>query len=102
MHLYLSVADPPRIEHHPEQLKDVLPLQPVTFTVKATGTEPMSYRWWHKPAGKEVWSELQGEDSSTLSIPSTQKSNEGSYYCVVSNCANTETSKSAELSVGKK
>ena len=96
-----SVADPPRIEHHPEQLKDVLPLRAVTFTVKATGTEPMSYRWWHKPAGKEVWSELQGEDSSTLSIPSAQKSNEGSYYCVVGNCANVETSKSAELSVGK-
>ena len=82
-------------------MENAFPSKAVTFTVQATGTEPMSYRWWHMPAGKEVWSELQGEYSSTLSIPSVQKSNEGSYYCVVSNCANVETSKCAELSVGK-
>jgi len=96
-----SLADPPRIEHHPDELQDAIPSRAVKFTVKATGTEPMSYQWSHKPPGKEDWSELQGEDSSTLSIPSVRKSNEGSYRCTVSNCAATETSKSAELSVGK-
>jgi len=103
MHLAITffLAEPPRIEQHPEGLKDAIPSQAVRFTIQATGTKPMSYQWSHKPPGKEDWSKLQGKDHSTLSIPSVQKSNEGSYCCIVSNCAATETSKSAELSVGK-
>lgn len=97
-----SLAELPRIEHHPEDVKDAIPSQAVKFTVKATGTKPLSYQWLHMPAGKKDWSDLQGEARSTLSIPSVQKSNEGSYCCVISNCTNvTETSNSAVLSVGK-
>jgi len=44
-----------------------------------------------------------GAASSRLTIPSVQKSTEGSYRCVVSNCAGNQTSNPApaELSVGK-
>ena len=42
-----------------------------------------------------------GADSSTLTIPSIQMSNEGSYHCTVSNCAGSETSDTATLTVGK-
>ena len=42
-----------------------------------------------------------GADSSTLTILNVQKSDEGNYHCVVSNCAGRQTSISAELSVGK-
>ena len=44
---------------------------------------------------------FQGAHSSTLTIPTVQKSSEGSYCCVVSNCAGEQTSKPANLSVGK-
>ena len=76
------------------------------FTVEATGTEPLNYQWLHwKPAGKEdgskEWQPCPAEwsDSATLIIPSVQKSNEGRYCCVVSNCAGSQASKSVILEV---
>ena len=42
-----------------------------------------------------------GADSSTLTIPSVQKSNEGSYRCIVSNCADSEMSECATLTLGE-
>ena len=81
------------------------------FTVQSTGTEPLSYQWEWKPTTKEGsghdgWhlcnlERFPGADSSTLTIPSVQKSNEGSYHCVISNCAGTQTSNPAKLGVGK-
>ena len=103
--LFLHVADPPRVTSHPEDLKDVVPGKPVMFTAKATGTQPLSYQWEWKAAGEgggrhpcpAEWS-----DGATLTIPSVQKSNEGLYCCVISNCAGNQASNPAELSVGKK
>ena len=77
------------------------------FTVEVTETEPLSYHWEWKPAMDDSeWQlcdveKFPGADSSILTIPSVQKSNEGSYRCVVSNCSATQISDSAELSVGK-
>ena len=83
----------------------------VIFTAEAIGTEPLNYHWWWKPAveaGEEgskqgVWHpcKFPGADSSRLTIPSVQKSNEGIYHCFISNCAGEQTSNSAKLSVGK-
>ena len=104
-----QIADPPRITTHPQNLKDAVPGKPVKFTAEATGTEPLNYTWWHwKPVGKEggnkEWQPSPPEWSSgaTLTIPSVQKSDEGIYCCVVSNCAGSQASNSAELSlIGK-
>ena len=78
------------------------------FTTEATGTEPLRYQWLHwKPArkggGSEEWQPCPAEwcDGATLTIPSVQKSNEGSYHCVISNCAGSQASEPAYLSVGK-
>ena len=78
----------------------------MAFTVQATGTDPLNYHWQWKPAeedGSEEWQPCDPEwsDGPTLTIPSVQKTNEGSYHCVVSNCADTLISKPAELIVGK-
>ena len=106
--LFQSTADPPQVTIHPNWLKDAVPGQPVTFTVRATGTEPLSYQWQWKPAGEEGGSEewqlcdTESSDGTTLSIPSVQKLNEGSYQCVISNCAGSQTSAAAKLSIGKK
>ena len=78
------------------------------FTAEATETEPLNYQREWKPATHDSkWQQCDverfpGADSPTLTIPSVQKPNEGSYRCVVSNCAATQTSNSAELIVGKK
>ena len=106
----IHAADPPRITTHPRELKDVAPGKPAMFSVEVTGTEPLSYKWeWSPPGerrGTEEWQpcdlkSFPGGDSSTVTIPSVQKSNEGSYCCVISNCAGSQISKPAQLSVGK-
>ena len=104
------IADPPEVTTHPQDLTIAKPGQTPIFTVEATGTEPLSYHWEWNPAGREdgreVWQSCDvemflGSDDAKLIIPSVQKSNEGSYHCVVSNCAGTQISKPAKLSVGK-
>ena len=100
-------ADPARIHTHPSEVKNVVPGQPVTFTVLATGTEPLNYQWQWKSAGEDGGSEewqlcnMESSDGTTLTIPSVQKMNTGSYQCVISNCAGSQTSTEAELSIGK-
>ena len=71
------------------------------FSIEASGNEPLSYKWEWKPGKCEEWQpcDAQGSNSTTLTIPSVQKFNEGSYRCVISNCAGNETSKPAKLRV---
>ena len=101
------VADPPRITTHPRGVKDTVPGKPVTFSIQTTGTEPLNYQWECKiGGGSGEWQScdvksFRGANSSTLTIPSVQKSNEGSYRCTVSNCAGSETSQCATLTVGE-
>ena len=103
----MDVAEPPRLTNHPLDTKDAVPGKSLTLIVEATGTPPLNYRWEWKSAMKDVeWQSCDverfpGADSSTLTIPSVQKCNEGSYRCVVSNSAGTNISNSAKLSVGK-
>ena len=99
----------PRVRTHPQDFKNAIPGKPVSFTAEATGTQPLSYHWEWKPAVKaeekgskqEEWQPCDADNSSTLTIPSVQKSHEGSYCCVISNCAGKKASNSAELSFGK-
>ena len=95
------------IRGHPQDVKNVVQGKPVTFTAQATGTEPLSYQWeWKLATDDSKWQpcdveKFPGADSSTITIPSVQNSNEGSYRYVVTNCAGYQTSNPAELSVGK-
>ena len=78
----------------------------MAFTVQATGTEPLNYHWQWNPAAEdrsEEWQPCRAEwcDGATLTIPSVQQCNAGSYRCVIRNSVGTQTSNSAELSVGK-
>ena len=94
-------ADPPRITTHPYEIKDAVPGNLVTFTIQATGTEPLNYQWERKIGDGNEVERIPGANSSTLTIASVQKPNEGSYRCTVSNCAGSETSQCATLTVGK-
>jgi len=44
---------------------------------------------------------MESSRDTTFKLPSVQKSDEGSYQCVASNCAGSKTSKAAELCIGK-
>ena len=101
--------EPPKVTDHPKSLKDAVPDKPVTFTIQATGTEPLHYQWQWKLKTGNVNREWQlcdvewfpGANSSTMIIPSVQKANEGSYCCTVSNYAGSETSQCATVTVGE-
>ena len=77
------------------------------FTIQASGTEPLNYCWECKPAekggGSEKWQRCPANwfDGATLTIPNVDKSNEGSYRCVVRNHVGEQTSNPAKLGVGK-
>ena len=102
---FSHAAEPPRITTHPQELKDAVPGKLVTFRIEATGTEPLSYQWQYEAGseGLQLYDveKSPGANSSTLTIPRVKKLNEGSYYCIVSNCAGSETSKCATLSLGE-
>ena len=94
------IAEPPRIITHPKDSTYTVPGQQVTFTVQATGTKPISYQWqWNpdKESVSEDWQPCSGANTATLIIQNVQNSNEGSYRCVISNCAGSQTSKAANL-----
>ena len=99
--LFPYTGDPPRITTHPKEFKDVRLGQPVAFTVHATGAEPISYQWQWKGRESEEWQVCESSCGTTLELPSVQKSDEGSYRCVVSNCAGSQISKAGKLCIGK-
>ena len=97
-------------DSHPQDLNNAVPGKPVAFTLHATGTKPLMHQWQWKPAeegsSSREWQECDAEifpdaSSPKLIISSVQTSKEGSYRCVVSNCAGIQPSKPANLSVGK-
>ena len=93
-------ADPPTITTHPQAVGDAVPGKLVTFSIKATGTEPLNYQWQHKKGWESAkWQlcDTKSSDDAILIISSVQKPNEGSYCCVVSNCAGSQTSEPADL-----
>ena len=97
----------PLVITHPQDWKDAVLGNPAMFTVEATGTQPLNYQWeWKSAMDDGEWQlcdveRFPGADSSTLIIPNVQKSNKGSYCCVVSNCTGSWTSNPAKLSIGK-
>ena len=102
--VFLHPVEPPRITVHPQELKNAFPGKPVTFSIQVTGTEPLYYHWEHKTGGGSGKWKVCGVEKfpgRTLTIPSVQKSNEGSYRCIVENDVGSDTSKCATLTVGE-
>ena len=83
---------------------DVLPGKATTFSVQASGTQPLSYQWQQKQFGrvgeKYGWQNLSG-GSGTFQVREVQACNAGYYRCVVSNPAGSDTSQCASLTVGE-
>ena len=92
--LTVSVATiAPAITTHPTS-QTVTAGANVNFTVAASGTAPLSYRWRLNGAN------ISGATAATLTLNSvTIGQSGGSYSCVVSNSAGTATSTAATLTV---
>ena len=90
-----SAVDPPEITDQPDPQLLIVPGQPATFTVTATGDNLM-YQW--QKDGVDI---ATGDNSATYTIAAVAESDEGAYRCVVTNAANSVTSTAASLTVCK-
>ena len=96
-------------------MRDVIPQKNASFSIAATGSDPLSYSWERELPGKgeeEGWQPLptteveryQGADTAELRMFDVQKADEGLYRCVVMNKVGQAESQPATLtieSVGK-
>ena len=90
-----------RVTSEPVSLTNSEPGSDVQFSVTATGTAPLSYQWQKDGGNLTDGDRIKGATTAKLSITAVQKSDEGSYTCVVSNTAGAVTSKPATLTLGE-
>ena len=83
---------PPKITIQPQSRSAFVGAN-LTFSVTATGEEPLSYQWRFQGIA------IPGETSSTLPFPYLQTANQGTFDVVISNPAGITTSESANLTV---
>jgi len=72
--------------------------QSATFTVAASGTQPLGYQWQHLVSA--AWSNV-GTNSPTLTIGAATTADAGSYHVIVTNSLGSATSDSASLAVNQ-
>jgi len=74
----------------------------VTFTVAATGTEPLSYQWCNSSGNLGDYDNLAGSQTPVLYLVGVGQQNAQKYYVVVSNAGGSVTSSLVSLTVGPK
>jgi glucose/arabinose dehydrogenase len=88
-----TANQPPQIVTHPGS-QTIAAGQPVTFTVSASGSAPLSYQWQRNGAN------ISGATSTSYTISSVATSDNGAQFrCVVSNAFGSATSNAATLTV---
>ena len=95
----LTVYNPPAITSQP-QSDTSLQGQSVFFTVSATGTAPLTYRWQKNSANLSDSSNISGSTAAALTIRAAGPSDVASYSVIVSNITGvTVTSSAATLTI---
>ncbi len=88
----LTVNVPPTITTQPAS-QTVIVGNPVTFTVAATGTAPLSYQWQKNGAN------ISGATTASYTIGSVATNDAANYTAIVTNIAGSVTSSTATLTV---
>lgn len=91
---FVALPPPPAITQQPVST-NVIQGTPVTLTLLASGTPPLSYKWRLNGAS------IPSATSANFFINSTQQENAGDYTVVVSNPSGSVTSQVATLTVGQ-
>jgi pectate lyase len=92
--LIVSAAVAPSITTQPQDQSNILPGATATFSVIASGSDPLSYQWYYN-----THTLLTNATDSTLTITNVQPGNAGSYSVTVSNLAGGVISSNAFLTV---
>ena len=89
----------PTITTQPQDV-EVKENETATFTVKVTGTEPLSYQWQQSTDKGSSWTNIASATSDTYTTGKTTMDMSGTQYrCVVSNSAGSVISDAATLTV---
>ena len=88
----------PTITSQPQDV-EVKENETATFTVEATGSEPLSYQWQESKNGSD-WTDIEGATAAEYTKGQTTMDMNGTQYrCVVKNNVNEVTSNAATLTV---
>ena len=87
-----AITNPPAITSQPQSQTNSVGAN-VTFTVTATGTEPLAYQWRFNTTN------IVGATTNSYTINDLQATNAGEYSVVVTNLAGSVTSSNATLTV---
>ena len=105
---YSHIGKPPEVTVQPQDMRDVIPQKNASFSIGATGSEPLSYSWKREPADVDgEWQPLpttemeryQGADTAELTVFNVQEADEGQYRCVVMNRSGQAESQPATLTI---
>ena len=91
--LGFSASGKPQILTPPADNLGILPGEPVTFAVEATGNGPLAYQWRLNGVN------IPNARSNTLTLTSVQLTNSGRYSVAVSDTSGTRSSRGARLTV---
>ncbi|MDY5414970.1 S-layer homology domain-containing protein, partial [Anaerotignum sp.] len=94
-----SVKYAPTITTHPQNV-EVKENETATFTVNATGTEPLSYQWQQSTDKGTNWTNIASANAAEYTIGQTTMSMNGwQYRCVVTGYGTAAESNAATLTV---
>jgi len=92
--LTVNLPVAPSIITQPQDQTNILPGATATFSVIATGTDPLSYQWYYNTNTL-----LTNATASILTITNVQLANAGSYSVFINNSAGSTNSSNAVLTV---
>jgi len=92
--LTVSLPVAPSIITQPQDQANILPGAAATFSVQASGSDPLSYQWYYNTN-----TVLTNATDSILTITNVQLVNAGSYSVVVNNSAGSTNSANAFLTI---
>ena len=94
---------PPTIITQPIGLDVTVGATTASFTVVATGSGTLTYKWYRIPAGQSVGTLVTGATSATYTLPATATAvgnDQDEYYVIVSNAYGQAISSKVTLAVG--
>jgi pectate lyase len=94
--LIVSTPIAPSIITQPQDQANILPGATATFSVIASGSDPLSYQWYYNTNTSTL---LTNATDSILTITNVQPANGGSYSVVINNSAGSVTSSIVFLTV---
>jgi len=94
----VAIPIPPSITTQPIS-QTVLKGDSVTFTVEATGDEPLSYQWKKSDDNLTDGGNISGATTATLTISNVQETDAGIYRVEITNTAGSVTSEVVTLTV---